>query len=107
MIDEPHNRITMEKGCRVYDQTRARLASNPALGKTTIRAIARLLEDMHMLQSYSLVAANAQRGESSSLPPVIELASLICTGANSAFWVANAAESRSGQWKGSPGAAER
>jgi len=60
-----------------------------------------------MLQSYSLVAANARRGESSSLPPIIELAALICTGANSAFWAANAAASRSGQWKGLPSAAER
>ncbi len=38
----------MEKGRQVYEQTRARFAGNPALGKTTIRAVARLLEDMHI-----------------------------------------------------------
>ena len=48
MTDEPINRINMEKGRQVYEQTRARFARNPALGKTTIRAVARLLEDMHI-----------------------------------------------------------
>ncbi len=48
MIDEPKNRINMEKGRQVYEQTRARLASDPASGKTTIRAVAKLLEDMHI-----------------------------------------------------------
>ncbi len=48
MTDEPKNRINMEKGRQVYEQTRARFASNPALGKTTIRAVAKLLEDMHI-----------------------------------------------------------
>jgi uncharacterized OsmC-like protein len=48
MSDEPQNRINMEKGRQVYEQTRARLASNPASGKTTIRAVAKLLEDMHI-----------------------------------------------------------
>ena len=48
MTDEPQNRINMEKGCQIYEQTRARFASNPALGKTTIRAVAKLLEDMHI-----------------------------------------------------------
>src|SRR6266849_8154066 len=48
MTDEPKNRINMEKGRQVYEQTRARLASNPASGKTTIRAVAKLLEDMHI-----------------------------------------------------------
>jgi putative redox protein len=48
MTDEPKNRINMEKGRQVYEQTRARLASNQALGKTTIRAVAKLLEDMHI-----------------------------------------------------------
>jgi len=48
MTDEPKNRINIEKGRQVYEQTRARLASNPASGKTTIRAVAKLLEDMHI-----------------------------------------------------------
>src|SRR5690349_6268702 len=48
MTDEPKNRINMEKGRLVYEQTRARLASHPASGKTTIRAVAKLLEDMHI-----------------------------------------------------------
>jgi uncharacterized OsmC-like protein len=48
MTDEPKNRVNMEKGRHVYEQTRARFASNPALGKTTIRAVAKLLEDMHV-----------------------------------------------------------
>ena len=48
MTDEPKNRINMEKGRQVYEQTRARLASNPTSGKTTIRAVAKLLEDMHI-----------------------------------------------------------
>jgi len=48
MTDEPQNRINMEKGRQIYEQTRARFASNPALGKTTIRAVAKLLEDMHI-----------------------------------------------------------
>src|SRR5215470_17390619 len=48
MTDEPKNRINMEKGRQVYEQTRARLAGNPASGKTTIRAVAKLLEDMHI-----------------------------------------------------------
>ncbi|GAC1299660.1 MAG: hypothetical protein NVS3B14_15060 [Ktedonobacteraceae bacterium] len=48
MTDEPKNRINMEKGRQVYEQTRARFASNQALGKTTIRAVAKLLEDMHI-----------------------------------------------------------
>ena len=48
MSDEPQNRINMEKGRQVYEQTRARLANNQALGKTTIRAVAKLLEDMHI-----------------------------------------------------------
>ncbi len=48
MSDEPQNRINMEKGRQVYEQTRARLASNRAFGKTTIRAVAKLLEDMHI-----------------------------------------------------------
>ncbi len=48
MTDEPINRVDMEKGRQVYEQTRARFASNPALGKTTIRAVAKLLEDMHI-----------------------------------------------------------
>ncbi len=48
MTDEPINRVDMEKGRQVYEQTRARFASNPALGKTTIRAVAKLLENMHI-----------------------------------------------------------
>ena len=48
MTDEPHNRINMEKGRQVYEATLARLASNPESGKTTIRAVATLLEDMHL-----------------------------------------------------------
>ncbi len=48
MADESKNRINMEKGRQVYEQTRARSASNPALGKTTIRAVAKLLENMHI-----------------------------------------------------------
>jgi hypothetical protein len=46
--DESKNRINMEKGRQLYEQTRARFASNPALGKTTIRVVAKLLEDMHI-----------------------------------------------------------
>jgi uncharacterized OsmC-like protein len=46
--EAPGNRIDMEKGRQVYEQTRARLASNPDSGKTTIRAVATLLEDMHL-----------------------------------------------------------
>ena len=48
MADESKNRINVEKGRQVYEQTRARSASNPALGKTTIRAVAKLLENMHI-----------------------------------------------------------
>jgi uncharacterized OsmC-like protein len=48
MTDEPKNRINMEKGRQVYEQTRARLASHPASGKTIIRAVAKLLEDIHI-----------------------------------------------------------
>lgn len=48
MTDEPRNRVDMEKGRQVYEQTVARFASNPASGKTTIRAVATLLEDMHI-----------------------------------------------------------
>ncbi len=48
MIAEPKNRINMEKGRQIYEQTRARLASDPGSGKTTIRAVAKLLEDMHI-----------------------------------------------------------
>ncbi len=48
MTDEPINRVDMEKGRQVYEQTRARFAGNQALGKTTIRAVAKLLEDMHI-----------------------------------------------------------
>jgi len=48
MTDEPKNRINMEKGRQVYEKTHARFASNQALGKTTIRAVAKLLEDMHI-----------------------------------------------------------
>ena len=47
MTDASKNRVNMEKGRQVYEQTRARFASNPALGKTTIRAVAKLLEDLH------------------------------------------------------------
>jgi len=38
----------MEKGSQVYEQTRTHFADNPILGKTTIRAVANLLEDMHI-----------------------------------------------------------
>ncbi len=48
MTDAPKNRVNMEKGRQVYEQTRARFASNPALGKTTIRAVAKLLADIHI-----------------------------------------------------------
>ncbi len=48
MTNEPKNRVNLEKGRQVYEQARARFASNPALGKTTIRAVAKLLEDMHI-----------------------------------------------------------
>ncbi len=48
MADESKNRINMEKGRQVYEQTRARFARNPALGQTTIRAVAKLLEDLHI-----------------------------------------------------------
>lgn len=48
MTEEPKNRVNMEKGRQVYEQTRDRFASNRALGKTTIRAVAKLLEDMHI-----------------------------------------------------------
>jgi uncharacterized OsmC-like protein len=48
MTAESHNRINMEKGRQTYEATRARLASNPESGKTTIRAVATLLEDMHI-----------------------------------------------------------
>jgi uncharacterized OsmC-like protein len=48
MTDEPKNRVDMEKGRQVYEQTRTRFANNPALGRTTIRAVAKLLEDMHI-----------------------------------------------------------
>ena len=48
MADKPTNRVDMEKGRQVYGQTRARFASNPALGQTTIRAVAKLLEDLHI-----------------------------------------------------------
>ena len=47
MADKPKNRVDMEKGRQVHGQTRARFASNPALGQTTIRAVAKLLEDLH------------------------------------------------------------
>jgi uncharacterized OsmC-like protein len=48
MTDEPKNRVNLEKGRQVYEETRARFASNPALGRTTIRAVAKLLEDLHI-----------------------------------------------------------
>jgi uncharacterized OsmC-like protein len=48
MTDEPKNRVNMEKGRQVHEQTRARFASNPALGRTTIRVVAKTLEDMHI-----------------------------------------------------------
>ena len=48
MTNEPKNRVNLEKGCQVYEQAHARFASNPAPGKTTIRAVAKLLEDMHI-----------------------------------------------------------
>lgn len=48
MTEEPHNRINMEKGRQVYEQTRIRIAANPTSGKTTIRAVAKLVEDMHI-----------------------------------------------------------
>ena len=44
MTEEPKNRINMEKGRQVYEQTLARFANSTALGKTTIRAVAKLLE---------------------------------------------------------------
>jgi hypothetical protein len=48
MTNVPKNRVNLEKSCQVYEQACARFASNPALGKTTIRAVAKLLEDMHI-----------------------------------------------------------
>ncbi len=48
MSDEPKSRVDLEKGRQIYEETRVRLASNPASGKTTIRAVVKLLEDMHI-----------------------------------------------------------
>ncbi len=48
MAETSNNRVDMEKGRQAYEQTRLRLATNPKSGKTTIRAVAKLLEDMHI-----------------------------------------------------------
>ncbi len=48
MREDPRSRVDLEKGRRVYEETRARLIENPSAGRTTIRVVASLEEDMHL-----------------------------------------------------------